>query len=96
MWVRLSGYLGWGAIRIALILGSVRVAELFLSEANHRWLDVADLVVAAAVNGIAYATLACLDAVLHLETRMRVEGLDIALGRTSGGADRLVLTGPAR
>ena len=35
----------------------------------------------AAVNAVAYATLACLDAVLYLETRMRTEGLDIALGR---------------
>jgi hypothetical protein len=35
----------------------------------------------ALVNAVAYPALACLDAVLHLENRMRVEGLDIALSR---------------
>jgi hypothetical protein len=33
------------------------------------------------VNTVSYATLACLDAVLHLETRMRTEGLDIVAVR---------------
>jgi hypothetical protein len=33
-------------------------------------------------NALAYPMLACLDAVLHLEARMRTEGLDIALRRS--------------
>jgi hypothetical protein len=33
---------------------------------------------------LAYATLACLDAVLLVETRIRFEGLDLALGRARG------------
>jgi hypothetical protein len=33
------------------------------------------------VNSVAYPVLACLDTVLHVETRMRSEGLDIALQR---------------
>ena len=33
-------------------------------------------------NTVVYAALACLDAVLYLETRMRVEGLDVAVGRS--------------
>jgi hypothetical protein len=78
MWIRLGGYLAWLAIRLALIAGGTAVVGIAL---NGRGLLFATMVVAAAVNGIAYATLACLDAVLHLETRMRVEGLDIALGR---------------
>ena len=35
----------------------------------------------AVVDAVAYATLACIDAVLYLEVRMRVEGLDVAIGR---------------
>jgi hypothetical protein len=33
------------------------------------------------VNALAYPMLACLDPVLHLEARMRTEGVDIALRR---------------
>ena len=35
-----------------------------------------------AVNALAYPMLGCLDAALHLEARMRTEGLDIALARS--------------
>jgi hypothetical protein len=79
MWVRLGGYLAWFLIRLAVIAGGLAALNLAL---HPRVVGVAGVVVAAAVNGVAYATLACLDAVLHLETRMRVEGLDITLGRT--------------
>ena len=34
------------------------------------------------VNALAYPVLGCLDVVNHLETRMRTEGLDIALRRS--------------
>src|SRR5262249_8191660 len=71
MWIRLGGYLGWLTIRFALIAGGLAVLHFPL---HGRWLGWAGIAVAAAVNGVAYATLACLDAVLHLETRMRAEG----------------------
>ena len=37
------------------------------------------------MNSVAYPALACLDAVTHLDTRMRTEGLDIQLARTPAG-----------
>ena len=42
------------------------------------------------VDGLAFSALACLDACLHLENRMRVEGLDLALA-TATGSRRSVL-----
>jgi hypothetical protein len=77
-WVRLGGYLGWLAIRLAFSAGALAVLRFVLDRPAP---PVAGMAVVAGVNGVAYATLACLDAVLHMETRMRVEGLDIALGR---------------
>jgi hypothetical protein len=79
VWIQFGGYLGWLAIRIALVLGSLAAISLI---PHLDSLTLVGVAVAATVNGVAYATLACLDAVLHLETRMRVEGLDIALGRS--------------
>ncbi|GII23571.1 hypothetical protein [Planosporangium mesophilum] len=77
--VRVAGYLAWLAIRAALTLGGPFVLyELF---PGQPWLPGAVVAIAVAVNGVAYPALACLDAVLHLETRMRTEGLDIWLAR---------------
>jgi hypothetical protein len=49
-----------------------------------------------AVNAAAYASIASLDATVHLETRMRLEGLDIALGRAgaTGRPPASVLAAP--
>jgi hypothetical protein len=77
--VRLLGYLAWYAIRLAVGFGGVRGLALVLPPTSGSLLiGIAAWVV---VNTIAYSALACLDAVLHLENRMRVEGLDIALSR---------------
>lgn len=78
---RLLGYLAWFFIRLALAIGGVQ-ALLFITQLDGRgWLYAASITAWVAVNTIAYAVLGCLDAVLHLENRMRVEGLDIALTR---------------
>jgi hypothetical protein len=79
MWVRVAGYLAWLAVRAVLGLGAPLV--LYLSTGDTWWLPWAAAGLAAAVNAVAYPALGCLDAVLHLETRMRTEGLDIWLGR---------------
>jgi len=81
--IRILGYLGWLLFRLALGIGGVAVIEFIpgldtvvddpLLLPSIAWL---------LVNTVAYPTLACLDAVLHLEARMRVEGLDLTLGRT--------------
>ena len=80
-WIRLGGYLGWFFVRFALNLGGLALVRLFLGEVHQSWVMYVQIAALAAINAIAYAMLACLDAVLHLETRMRCEGLDIALSR---------------
>jgi hypothetical protein len=79
--IRLVGYLAWWAIRLALAAGGVAVLQLTGQISSRLALAVAGLVAWVVVNTVAYAVLGCLDAVLHLENRMRVEGLDLALGR---------------
>jgi hypothetical protein len=80
-WIRLGGYLGWYFVRLALNLGGLALVRLFLADVHQSWVMYLQIGALAAVNAVAYAMLASLDAVLHLETRMRCEGLDIALSR---------------
>lgn len=75
------GYLGWLGIRLALGFGGV--AALGLTPLSQDWAVEVSVVVWLLVNSIAYPMLACLAAVLHLETRMRTEGLDIWLSRAA-------------
>jgi hypothetical protein len=77
--VRTAGYLTWLAIRLLLALGAPGVVSAFFG--HPAWLPFAAIAATTAVNAVAYATLACLDAVLLLELRIRTEGLDIWLGR---------------
>ncbi|WP_431923857.1 hypothetical protein [Micromonospora wenchangensis] len=85
--VRLLGYLGWWVLRVGLALG------LFFGVESLHLVDLADpgvrvaatMLAFGAVNSVAYPALACLDAVIHLDARMRTEGLDIQLARTPAG-----------
>jgi hypothetical protein len=79
--VRLTGYIAWWAVRLALGIGSIALLDLAVGGAEDATLWLVAGAAWAAVNAVAYPALACLDAVLHLETRMRTEGLDIALSR---------------
>ena len=75
------GYVAWGSVRIALGIGTLALIDLAVDGLDD---DIAWLIAGAAwalVNTVAYPALACLDAVLHLETRMRTEGLDIVVSR---------------
>jgi hypothetical protein len=49
---------------------------------SKAWPGIAFTVAWVVVNTVAYAMLACFDAVLYLDTRVRTEGLDIAVART--------------
>jgi hypothetical protein len=82
-WIRVLGYFGWLALRIALGLGGLALLGLVVDVGSNSWKAVIGGAIWAGANAVAYPTLACLDAVLHLETRMRTEGLDIALGRAA-------------
>ena len=81
--VRFTGYLAWWAVRVGLGVGTLAVLNLLVDgiDEGTRWLVAG--VAWTLVNAVAYPAIACLDAVLHLETRMRTEGLDIALARAT-------------
>jgi hypothetical protein len=97
VWIRVSGYLAWLFIRLGLSFGVVAVVNLFYSSPSN---TVDNLLLGAAwlvVNGLAYPMLGCLDVALHLEIRMRTEGLDIALRRAlRRGVGAQALAMPAR
>lgn len=81
MRVRLLAYLGWFLIRLAWGFGVLQLIALFYTSPST---TVDNLLMAAVyflVNAAMYPMLACLDTVLHLEARMRTEGLDIGLRR---------------
>ncbi|GAB7040239.1 MULTISPECIES: hypothetical protein [Catenuloplanes] len=80
LWVRLLGAAGWLAMRIALAVSGVYTMDL-LGLTDPAWAAPLGFVVWTLANTIAYPTLACLDAVVYLEARMRTEGLDIRLAR---------------
>ena len=85
-WTLLCAYLTWFVIRFALGSGWVWLLTRLSGEpAWLTWLTPAAWVLA---NAVAYCALACVAAVLLLETRIRTEGLDIAIGRArSRGED---------
>jgi hypothetical protein len=95
-WIRLLGWSAWFLIRLATGLGGWYALSLLI-DTGVAWRD--HLVQGLAwllINTVAYPVLGCLDAMLLLETRMRTEGLDIALRRTlhRGTAPITVLAAP--
>ncbi|WP_344136084.1 hypothetical protein [Luedemannella flava] len=88
-WIRALGYLSWLLIRLAVGLGTVAIVGLFIDTStaftDHLVTGLGWLL----INAIAYPTLACLDAVLLVDTRIRSEGLDIALRRTQARGGRV-------
>ncbi|GIF98368.1 hypothetical protein [Catellatospora citrea] len=75
--VRVVGYFSWLLIRFAFYLGLLGgVTYLDLPADTAEWLLVPMIV---AANALAYASLAALDAALLIESRVRLEGLDLWL-----------------
>jgi hypothetical protein len=80
--VRLLAYLPWQLVRLLLLSvgGGEAVAKL-LSITSDTAVTTIDWTLWIALNALCYATIAGGDAAAHLETRIRTEGLDIAVGR---------------
>ncbi|WP_319463307.1 hypothetical protein [Micromonospora sp. RTP1Z1] len=91
--IRLLGYLGWWLIRLGIGLGVYYGLTLLalVDLTDPAWALPVATAAWVGVNAVAYPALACLDAVLHLETRMRTEGLDIRLARAPAGTPEPVL-----
>jgi hypothetical protein len=81
--IRVMAYLSWFAIRLAWGAGVMSLVALVYSSPDTRTDVLLMAPVYLLVNAVAYPLLACLDAVLHVEARMRTEGLDIALRRAA-------------
>ncbi|MGC4786712.1 hypothetical protein ACLQ22_02530 [Micromonospora sp. DT178] len=94
-WIRLLGYLVWWIVRVGLGVGVYLGLDSF-DLVDRAWAGWLSLAVWAGVNSVAYPALACLDAVLHLETRMRTEGLDIRLSRARAGTPETILLAAGR
>jgi hypothetical protein len=82
--VRLLGYLAWYVVRLAIGVAAVsavnEIGQLFNVHAEV-WARAAGIIGWTVANTVAYAALGCIDAVTLLESRMRSEGLDIAVTR---------------
>ena len=98
-WIRILGYFSWLIVRLALaeaVVGVVTLAYASPSSTVDRYLMGSVWLV---VNALAYPILGCLDVALHLESRMRTEGLDIALTvslrRNTAGAPAPLNPSPA-
>ena len=86
-WVLAVAYLTWFAIRFALGTGWIALLRAITGSSQER-LYWAVPIAWALANTVAYTALACVSAVLLVETRIRTEGLDIAINRArSRGED---------
>lgn len=79
--VRVLAYLSWFFIRLAWGLGVLALIDLGYASPSTTVDNLLMAGVYLLVNALAYPMLASLDVVLHLEARMRTEGLDISLRR---------------
>jgi hypothetical protein len=81
MWIQVLGYLAWLLIRLGLAIGTIALVSIAFSSPSPAVDNILMGGTWLIVNALAYPVLGCLAVVLHLETRMRTEGLDIALSR---------------
>jgi hypothetical protein len=86
-WIRVGAYLSWFAVRLAFGSGWIAILTSLTGASPQTWYWAVPIAWGLA-DTVAYATLACVDAVLLVESRIRAEGLDIALDRAhSRGED---------
>lgn len=82
MWIRVVGYLAWAGVRLGLGWAVIAVISLVYDPPSNAADNVIMGVTWLFINAFSYAMLGCLDVALHLDVRMRTEGLDIALRRS--------------
>lgn len=80
-WILVVAYLSWAAVRGAMGVGWTELVRL-VTGSEPDWQTWVVPAARALANAVAYAALACVAAVLLLETRVRTEGLDILISRT--------------
>jgi hypothetical protein len=87
-WARLRGFVVWLGIRVALAIGPITFHWKFGFVASGYFGDWPVPMVWGLAGTVSCAALACFDAVLLIDTRIRVEGLDIAVRRAlTNGTD---------
>jgi hypothetical protein len=87
-WTRLRGFLIWFGIRVALAIGPITFLWKSGLSADGYYGDWPVLMMWGLAGTVSCAALACLDALVLIDTRIRVEGLDIALRRAlANGTD---------
>jgi hypothetical protein len=77
VWIRVLGYTAWFFVRYGLTAATLGIIAFAFVSPSSTVDNLLMGAVAVVVNALAYPVLGCLDVVLHLETRMRTEGLDI-------------------
>jgi hypothetical protein len=82
VWIRVLGYFAWLGIRIGLGFAMIALITIVYASPSATADNVIMGVTWLTVNALAYPMLGCLDVAIHLDVRMRTEGLDIALRRS--------------
>jgi hypothetical protein len=75
--IRLVNYAAWLLVRLALGWGVISTLGRVVHLRSEFWLAALAMLAFALANTVAYAAAGCLDAVLYLESRIRLEALDI-------------------
>lgn len=93
--IRLLAWWSWQIIRLAVTCGGVLLLQYVdFSTVLFDYFLVMLGVLYLAVNTAGYALMACVDAVIHIEARVRSEGLDVAVSRMRSRGDPIVLAAP--
>ncbi|GLY97723.1 hypothetical protein [Actinoplanes sp. NBRC 103695] len=95
-WILITAYLTWAAVRGALGIGWTEMVRL-ITGAEPEFQTWVVPAARALGNGVAYAALACVSAVLVIDVRVRTEGLDILISRTrslGGDVDKTLVHVP--
>lgn len=95
--VRLMAYFTWLIIRLVITCGAVVLLESGLIDFTTVLFDYFLVFLGVcylAVNTAGYAMLACVDAVLHIETRVRTEGLDVVVSRMRARGQPVDISAP--